>query len=117
VRLTELEPQFLSREVGPGGVVWHHKTSIDEAQGVMFLCPKCWTANSGPVGTHRVICWSRSRGIPDDASPGPGRWALVGTSYENLTLNADPPNNARSVLLTSGCAWHGYVTDGEVTTC
>lgn len=115
MRLTELEPQWLSREVAPDGVVWHHKTSISEAQGVMFLCPKCWVENKGPVGTHRVICWSRSRGIPDDASPGPGRWKLVGTSFEDLTLDADPPNSARSVLLTSGCAWHGYVTDGEVS--
>jgi hypothetical protein len=116
VRLTDLNPQFLSYERTADHIVYHHKTSIAEAQGIIFLCPVCWVKNSGPVGTHSVICWSRSRGVPEDAVPGPGRWLLVGTGYDDLTLDADPPNTARSVLLTGpGCGWHGYVTNGEVT--
>jgi hypothetical protein len=40
---------------------------------------------------------------------------MVGTGFDDLTLNADPPGTARSVLLTSGCGWHGFVNNGEVT--
>lgn len=131
MQLTELEPKWLRYETKVE--VWTRRKDdgtdeevtgpriympivddISQAQGVEFLCPKCFTENNGPVGTHAVICWSRSRGITDDVTPGPGRWMLVGTGFEDLTLNADPPNSARSVLLTSGCGWHGFVTNGEV---
>jgi hypothetical protein len=88
--------------------------TITEAQGLIFLCPKCFAANKGPVGTHAVICWSRSRGVPDEAKPS-GRWTLDGTGMNDLTLNGDPPGSARSVLLKGGCAWHGHITNGEVT--
>lgn len=110
VRLTELEPKFMLW----APKIWTETDSIAEAQGVEFLCPKCFATNDGNVGTHMVLCWSRSRGVPDDAEPGPGRWKLVGTGYDDLTLDADPPQTARSVLLTSGCGWHGFVTNGEI---
>lgn len=117
-RLREIDAQFLRRVVEPDGRVLHVKVdSIAEAQGVMFLCPLCFAKNGGRVGTHRVICWSRSRGIPDDAQPGPGRWALDGTGIDDLTLNADPPKTARSVQLLGGCAWHECVTAGETAPC
>lgn len=85
--------------------------SIEQAQGVEFLCPKCFAENNGRVGTHRVICWSRSRGIADEVKPGPGRWTLEGTGLHDLTLNGD--GGSRSVLLLGGCAWHGFVTNGD----
>lgn len=112
MKLSELEAVFIA--LTPNG---HREVAtIAEAQGVRFLCPKCFAANGGPVGTHGVICWSRSRGVPDDVRPAPGRWALDGTSIGDLTLNADPPGTARSVqLLGGGCAWHGFVTNGEAT--
>lgn len=100
--------------------IWVRKTDVGyrevatkaEAQGVRFLCPKCYAANSGPIGTHQIICWSRTLGVPDGATPGPGRWTFAG-ELANLTINGDPPGNARSVQLNGGCAWHGHVTDGE----
>lgn len=85
-----------------------------EAQGVMFLCPKCYAANGGVVGTHMILCWSRTLGTPDDKTPGPGRWTFAG-DLANLSINGDPPGNARSVQLHGGCAWHGHVTAGEAT--
>jgi hypothetical protein len=119
MRLTELEPRFVRYEKRADGVYHVETTNIRKAQGVQFLCPKCFTENAGPVGTHLVLCWSRSRGVPDDATPGPGRWTLEGTGFDDLTLNGDskegPGKGARSVLLTSGCGWHGFITNGEVT--
>jgi hypothetical protein len=92
---------------------WRHVRSIDKAQGVQFLCPKCFRANGGRVGTHSVVCWSRSRGVPDDMDPKPGRWTLHGTSMDDLQLEGDPVGQARSVLLLGGCAWHGFINNGR----
>ena len=88
MRLTDLEPQFLRYEVRdeegeyrlPDGstvrevrphVYLPYVDDIAQAQGITFLCPVCFAKNGGNVGTHGVICWSRSRGVPDSASPGP----------------------------------------------
>jgi hypothetical protein len=114
MKLTELEPQFLRYEKTAASTVFHYVDRIDDAQGIRFLCPKCFQANAGKVGTHGVICWSSSRGVADDAQPGPGRWRLVGTGYGDLSL-MEEPGKSRSVLLRGDCAWHGFVTNGEVT--
>jgi hypothetical protein len=109
LRLVELEPEFL--------VIVDEKTtrrvdSLAEADGVMFLCPKCFEHNQGPVGTHMVICW-RPR-VPLTRLPGPGRWEFEGTGCNDLTLVA----GSSSVLLQSWCrrpgceAWHGYPEGG-----
>lgn len=113
MKLTDLNPQFLRVE-SPGH--WRNVATLAEAQGIKFLCPKCFAQNGGAVGTHSVICWSRSRGTPESEEPGPGRWKMDGSSYTDLTLNADPPGSARSVLLKGGCKWHGFITNGEATT-
>ena len=113
MKLRDLEPTFV-KVTSPNGS-YQCDVPMAEAQGVDFLCPRCFLANSGPVGTHHILCWSRSRGAPDDILPRPGRWALVGTSLDDLTLDSDPPGTARSVQITSGCCAHFYVTNGEVT--
>ena len=109
MRLTDLDPSFLRYDEKG----FNRIDGIEEAQGLMFLCPKCFRENEGAKGTHGVICWSRSRGVPDDARPGPGRWSLNGTGFGDLTLDGD--GGSRSVHLLSGCGWHGFVTNGEVT--
>lgn len=116
MKLTSLDPSFQRCEFRGDGKEFHCEVAtIAEAQGVEFLCPKCFEKNGGPVGTHVVVCWSRSRGTPDAASPGPGRWKISGTGFDDLTLDADPPSSARSVDLKGGCRWHGFVTNGQVT--
>jgi hypothetical protein len=140
MRLTELEPRFLryeerldtwtvvDRQPNPGedlSSVPHHEVTamrafmpyaigIQDAMGIVFLCPLCFVANHGVVGTHGVICWSSSRGVPETARPGPGRWRLVGTGFHDLSL-MEEPGKSRSVQLLGGCNWHGFVTNGEVT--
>ncbi len=133
MRLVDLEPQFIRYEVRTekwtrvlgdpskwkpgdpteevtGPRVYHpYVDDLKDAQGIRFLCPKCFRANNGPVGTHSVICWFRDRYVPDDADPRPGRWQVIGTGYHDLTLHP-------SILLPgSGCQWHGYITNGQAT--
>ncbi len=115
MRLTELEPKFLRLEPDSpeGGHVFAELDEMAGAEGVIFLCPKCFEANRGPVGTHVIICWAPA--VPPDLSMSPGRWTLVGTGFADLTLNAPPGSSARSVQLHGGCNAHFHITNGEVT--
>lgn len=112
IALADLKAKFI-KVIEPGRSR-REVDSIADAQGVQFLCPKCFSKNGGPVGTHSVVCWSRSRGVGEDETPGPGRWSLEGTGIDDLTLNGDAPGGggARSVLLTGGCGWHGFINSG-----
>jgi hypothetical protein len=86
--------------------------TVAEADGLRLLCPKCYDDPPvGPVGTHSVICWSPK--IGQDHLPGPGRWDLVGTSLDDLTLIA----GSSSVLLQGGCGAHFFVRQGHVVPC
>lgn len=108
MRLRDLEAQFL-KITSPHS--YSYVDTLAEAQGVIFLCPKCYAANGNSnVGTHSVICWFADRGVPDDLNPKPGRWVPAGTGYDDLTFVGP---NAASVLLMSGCCWHGFVRDGN----
>lgn len=116
ISLRLLRPSFRRYEVRKDGRIYFVKVdTIGEAHGVEFLCPKCFRKNVGPVGTHLVVCWSRAAGTPEEATPGPGRWRLEGTSLEDLTLGTDEGCKSNSVKLTGGCEWHGHVKNGEVT--
>lgn len=107
MKLTDLEPQFLKRD---DDTHFHCVDSIADADGVEFVCPKCFTANGNQrPGVHSVICWSPS--VPQTTSPTPGRWNLVGTGFSDLSLVA----GSSSIQLTSGCMWHGFVANGDVT--
>lgn len=108
MRLRDLEATFTKRIDGRSRRM---DVPYAEADGVQFLCPKCFAANGGPVGTHLVICWFVGR-VPDDETPGPGRWVPSGTGIDDLTFIGP---NAASVLLQGGCGWHGFVRDGDAT--
>lgn len=109
MRLLDLKPEWLAltseREfrVLPGA-----GTAPDEADGIKFLCPKCYAAKDGPVGVHSVICW-RPR-VPQTVQPKPGRWEFHGTDFANLSLVA----GSSSVLLKGGCNAHFFVTGGAI---
>jgi len=94
-------------------VYLHTVDQIADADGVWFLCPKCYAANGGPMGTHAVLCWFVGR-VPDDAEPKPGRWTPSGTGLGDLTF---VPSEGRtpSVALLAGCSWHGHVKHGDAT--
>ena len=113
MKLTDLEARFL--KIISDGVMQCEGVQLSDAQGVIFLCPKCFAANGGNINTHSVICWFRGRGVPDEMSPKPGRWTPEGTGIDDLTFIPGSPPIAISVLLTSGCGWHGYVTNGDAS--
>lgn len=86
--------------------------SLAEADGVFFLCPKCFAANGNSnVGTHGCICWFKGR-VPDSQIPGPGRWNPQGTSIDDLSL---VPPGMCSVQLNGGCNAHFNVTNGQIS--
>ena len=85
--------------------------ALTEADGVWFLCPKCFAANGGAVGTHAVICWFVGS-VPDDVDPKPGRWTPTGTGLNDLTF-VPSAGRSHSVLLTGGCEAHFFVTHGD----
>jgi hypothetical protein len=87
---------------------------LDQADGVSFLCPKCFAANCGPMGTHTVICWFTGK-VPDNAVPLPGRWNPSPSSRNLETLTFVPGAKSHSVALLSGCMAHFFVTDGGIT--
>lgn len=99
IKLDSLDPKVFKRI-----------ESLAEADGIMFLCPKCFAANQGRVGTHMVLCWFEGK-VPDDLDPKPGRWNPAGTGLDDLTFV--PGKKSCSVLLTSGCNWHGFVSGGS----
>lgn len=57
-----------------------------------------------------MVCWFEGK-VPDDAEPKPGRWNPTGTGYGDLSFV--PGKKSNSVLLLGGCAWHGFITNGE----
>lgn len=101
----------LVKKLDPDARVFQWTEDLAEADGVWFLCPLCFDRNGGPVGTHAVLCWFVGH-VPDHVDPKPGRWVPSGTGLDDLTFIGPA---AASVLLTSGCRWHGFIRDGSAT--
>lgn len=108
MRLVDLEPEFL--KITDEG----HRTdaTMAEADGLMLLCPKCFQKNSGPVGTHRIVCWRPHVPLAPHLT-GPGRWQMHGSGFHDLTLTA----SSNSILLLGGCNAHFFITNGEIINC
>lgn len=102
--LRELEGAFIKRTDSG----FRSDATFADCDGLMFLCPKCYAENHGPVGTHMVICWKPH--VPQDVSPRPGRWSQEGTGLDDLRLVA----GSSSIALQGGCGWHGFVGMGGV---
>lgn len=109
VTLLDLEPEFL--KVIDERMFHCEGVSIDEADGICFLCPKCFAANSGSCGTHSVICWRPN--VPQTIHPTPGRWDFRGNGFEDLSLVA----GSSSILLHGGCNAHFFVENGHIRMC
>jgi hypothetical protein len=111
--LTDLEPQWLLAIENADGHFMRYVERKD-ANGIFFKCPKCYDAKGRTTrGVHGIICWDATVPLKPDVWVGPGRWELVGDTYETLSLRA----GSSSVRLTSGCEAHFFVDNGQVRDC
>ena len=106
MKLVDLEPRWMRHSVGEWFENDDGTLTIATAQGIAFLCPRCFKKNGGPVGTETILVWFRDRGVPADETPGPGRWTPNGTDFHDFSLT--PSVNV------SNEHWHGFVTSGEI---
>ena len=121
MKLSELEATFVGRFVkgwvnGGNKIGESHREleSVDGAQGVQFVCPKC--------GNHSILCWFKNprnaSPVPNDTYPGPGRWTFTGDTIDTLTL--DPSVDLSKVTPENPagpdrCYWHGSVKNGDAS--
>jgi hypothetical protein len=94
MRLSELDARILPKR--PDRL-------LAGAEAVSMLCPKCFVANGGEVGTHRITIYL--------TPVSPRGWNPKGTTIDDLTLV--PPGNV-SVGVVGGCEAHFLVVDGAV---
>lgn len=130
LKLRDLEPRFFRCDVGTadechgrqlddgtmqwGGFAVDINTPVStlgEADGMWFYCPKCWRANGGPVGSHQVMVCFEGKGAPPhigkDSSGNTVRWSVRGNDFFDLTLSP-------SIHVKVGCGWHGFVEHGKI---
>lgn len=115
MKLIDLDGHFL-KVISPGRE-YLRVDSLTEADGVCFQCPLCAQGKEQGEedgrrfvrGAHYVICWFVGK-VSDDENPKPGRWNPSGSGLDDLTFIGP---GATSVLLTSGCCWHGFVKNGD----
>jgi hypothetical protein len=107
MKLTDLEPSFLKIT----GEHSHKRIdTIQGADGIVFLCPKCFSDNAGTdKGVHSIICWQPHVPLTSTKS-GPGRWNFQGTSYADLSL----VNGSSSIALNGGCQAHFFIKNGNI---
>ncbi len=82
------------------------------ADRVMFLCPACFRANDGPVGTHSIAIDFVGGRTPDadcvhNDKGQPVRWTASNDPIASLTLSP-------SIQIIGGCNWHGWVQGGRI---
>jgi len=106
--LLELEARFIKVD---SNKIYSTVDYLGSADGIIFLCPKCFKANNGSVGTHSVLCWFSGK-VPDDLDPKPGRWTPQGTGLNDLTF-IPGSGKSNSMLLLGGCNWHGFIVNGQ----
>lgn len=106
IELKTLEADLL-RIVTPNQ--WRIVGSMQIADGVMFLCPKCvrGAAKGKQRGVHSIVVWFDRQGVPANMVP-LGRHFAVGASLDDLSLTSE----VGSYLDT--CSWKGYIRKGEV---
>ena len=106
MKLRNLEPQFL-KIVSENS--WRRDSTMEECDGIIFLCPVCFRNNHGNVGTHSIICWKPH--VPQTFYPVPGRWNMRGYGIDDLTLFA---SSSSIWLMGPGCGAHFHISNGEI---
>lgn len=107
MKLTDLEAHFL----GYGGEgVFHNGEPIAfrPGVGVAFNCP-CG-GRPGCAGPLFIPFANPLDGKPPPDEDTRHGWQRTGETVETLSLTP-------SVLRVGGCAWHGFITNGEAKEC
>lgn len=105
MRLVDLNPHW----VGAGGEgVTRHGQPMPERDGVAveFDCP------CGACGIRCLVPFDNPVDGLGPWDPARSLWRRTGDTFETLTLTP-------SILRTPpyGCGWHGFITNGAVTSC
>lgn len=87
-----------------------------DVMGLHLLCPVCFINNTRLVdgewrvvaGIHAIHCLTPD--APPDMLPLPGRWQIVGDTFDEVSLVA----GSSSVLLDGGCNAHFWIRDGAI---
>lgn len=108
MRLADLEPQFVG--AGGEGISDKDGNPVPRREGValVFKCP-CGI-NHDSIGESDLICLHFSNPL-DGGSPLERvghTWERTGDTFDTLTIRP-------SIQRLTGCRWHGFITDGEVT--
>lgn len=86
--------------------------TLAEADGVQFICPKCFKEDPDAEYPHEVTLWFSSIGKLSEKIQGHPGWNKSGSSLEDLTF---VPPGAVSVLIKARCCWHGFVKNGTAS--
>jgi hypothetical protein len=104
--LRELEAVFLKMI---DDCHWQEVDEIAGSDGIRFLCPVCFEGPPpGPIGCHIIVCWQPH--VSQDHIPKPGRWNLVGSNIDDLSLVA----GSSSIQIIGGCNAHFHVIAGRI---
>ena len=109
MNLTDVDAEFIKLNDAKGAS-FSTVESINDADGIMLLCPACLEANNGE-NAHSIICWAPH--VPQTVHPVPGRWNLIGTGLHDLELK----NGSSSVALDCKNKAHFFVRGGKIINC
>ena len=108
MRLIDLEPNWVG--AGGEGIYDKDKNPVPKRHGVAisFNCPCGRTDRDNGHSSRVVVMFTNPI---DGGEPIRNRttWQRTGETFEDLTLTP-------SILRVGGCAWHGFITNGEVKT-
>src|ERR1700722_15631365 len=118
MKLRDLDGHFL--KLCPDKRSMDRVEALADADGVMFQCPQCAQGKETGKredglgfarGAHYVICCFVGK-VAEAVEPKPGPWNPSGTGLDDLSFVGP---RAASVLITTGCRWHGFIRNGEAT--
>lgn len=88
--------------------------TLAEAQGIFMLCPRCLKDKGTNIGVHSILMWRANCGVPEEQTPGPGRWAFSGSGLDDLTLAGVNGHSDSIFIGPGGCEAHFYIRQGQV---
>lgn len=99
--------------------VFYPVERLADAHGISFLCPKSFTKNGGPKGTHSVYVWFAGSPVPVHIGRNTAgqavRWSAAGTGLGDLTLTPSILEQDDDCQAEWRCGWHGFITNGQAT--